>query len=227
MWCGLILLLLLQPFYGPLSGTTRVSRYQKKRSSAHLSWSSSNLCQLLPSTTIHSILPIQITCLTIFLHNLFPCPLWRYLLVWSRPHHIPYITSPNQCLLFAAHAHNIAACFAVVSILYHPLINCKDYDNRWIYLGQVCTHQMFFLLPSQVSKPVWACDIRARDIWARDIPLAEDSADWACDATSVASVPESAAVAEWTLAAAAAANDAGRSFEQFFGTCWTHFSWQL
>jgi len=39
------------------------------------SWSS-NLYQLLPSTTIHSILPVQITCLAIFLHNLSPCPLW-------------------------------------------------------------------------------------------------------------------------------------------------------
>ena len=40
------------------------------------SWSSSNLYQLLPSTTIHSILLVQITCLAIFLHNLFSCPLW-------------------------------------------------------------------------------------------------------------------------------------------------------
>jgi len=40
------------------------------------SWSSSNLYQLLPSTTIRSILLVQITCLAIFLHNLFPCPLW-------------------------------------------------------------------------------------------------------------------------------------------------------
>jgi len=30
-----LLLLLLQPFYGPLSGTTRVSRYQKKHSPTH------------------------------------------------------------------------------------------------------------------------------------------------------------------------------------------------
>jgi len=37
------------------------------------SWSSSNLYQLLPSTTIHSILPVQITCLAIFSHNLSPC----------------------------------------------------------------------------------------------------------------------------------------------------------
>ena len=33
----------LQPFYGPLSGTTRVSRYQKKHSPTYLSWSSSNI----------------------------------------------------------------------------------------------------------------------------------------------------------------------------------------
>ena len=82
------------------------------------SWSSSNLCQLLPSTTIHSILLVQITCLAIFLHNLFPCPL-VYLLVWSPPPHIPYISSPNQCLLFAAHAHTITTCFGVLSILYN------------------------------------------------------------------------------------------------------------
>jgi len=34
------------------------------------SWSSSNLHQLLPSTTIPSIIPVQITCLAVFLHNL-------------------------------------------------------------------------------------------------------------------------------------------------------------
>jgi len=32
-----------------------------------------------------------------------------YLLVWSPPPHIPYISSPNQCLLFATHAHTIAS----------------------------------------------------------------------------------------------------------------------
>jgi len=44
------------------------------------SWSSSNLCQLLPSTSIHSILLVQITCLAIFFcttsfHVLFGLPL--------------------------------------------------------------------------------------------------------------------------------------------------------
>jgi len=40
------------------------------------SWSSSSLYQLLLSTTIHGIRPVQIMCLAIFLHNLFPCPLF-------------------------------------------------------------------------------------------------------------------------------------------------------
>jgi len=42
-----------------------------------------------------------------------------YLLVCSPSPHIPYISSPNQCLLFATHAHTIATCFAVVPRLYH------------------------------------------------------------------------------------------------------------
>ena len=49
-------------------------------------WSSSNLYQLLPSTTIHSILPVQITCLTIFLHNLSPSDLWST--SWSGALHL-------------------------------------------------------------------------------------------------------------------------------------------
>jgi len=43
-----------------------VSRYQKKHSPTHLSWSSSNFYQLLPCTMIHSILSVQFTYLTIF-----------------------------------------------------------------------------------------------------------------------------------------------------------------
>jgi len=60
-----LLLLLLLLFYGPLSETTRVSRYQKKHSPTHLSWSLAFLYQLLPSIMIHSILRVQFTCLTV------------------------------------------------------------------------------------------------------------------------------------------------------------------
>ena len=86
------------------------------------SWSSSNLYQLLPSTTIHSILLFQIMCLAIFFAQPLSTSFLVYLLVWSPPPHIPYISSPNQCLLFATHAHTIATCFAVVSRLYHLLL---------------------------------------------------------------------------------------------------------
>ena len=48
-----------------------------------------------------------------------------YLLVWSPPPHIPYISSPNHYLLFSAHAHTIATCFAVVSILYRLFLDLE------------------------------------------------------------------------------------------------------
>jgi len=52
-----------------------------------------NLYPLLPSTTIHSILLVQITCLAIFLHNLFPHSLWST--SWSRALHlIFYVVLP-------------------------------------------------------------------------------------------------------------------------------------
>jgi len=50
------------------------------------SWSSSNLYRLLPSTTIHSILPVQITCLAVFLHNLCPRPLAQLLVITAGLH---------------------------------------------------------------------------------------------------------------------------------------------
>ena len=43
---------------------------------SHLCWSSNILYQPPPSTMIYSILPDQVTCLTVCLHNLSPCHLW-------------------------------------------------------------------------------------------------------------------------------------------------------
>jgi len=43
---------------------------------SHLSWSLTIHYQLLPSIMIHSILPVQFTCLTVFLYNLSPSPFW-------------------------------------------------------------------------------------------------------------------------------------------------------
>jgi len=72
------------------------------------SWSSSNLYQLLPSTTIHSILPVQITCLAIFFAQPLSTSSLVYLLAWSPPPHIPYISSPNQCLVLSLMTSNCA-----------------------------------------------------------------------------------------------------------------------
>jgi len=107
-----------QPFYGPLSGTTRVSRYQKKHSPTH-------------HPDHHPIIISFIHLSRSIASSLFKVRAWQsfaqplsmsslvYLLAWSPPPYIPYISSPNQCLLFAAHAHTIPTCFAVVSISYH------------------------------------------------------------------------------------------------------------
>jgi len=64
---------------------------------SHVSRSSIILYQLPTSTTIHSILPVQFTCLTVFLHNLCPSPV-VYLLVRNPTLHIPYMSSPNHGL---------------------------------------------------------------------------------------------------------------------------------
>ena len=73
-----------------------MSRYQKKHSPTHHSDPSSNPYQLLPSTTIHSILPVQIKCLAIFLQNLSPCPLWST--SWSGALHLIFHTFFTQSL---------------------------------------------------------------------------------------------------------------------------------
>jgi len=62
------------------------------------SWSSSNLYQLLPSTTIHSIFPVQTACLSIFLHNIFPCPLWST--SWSGTLHLIFHTFLHPITVF-------------------------------------------------------------------------------------------------------------------------------
>ena len=105
-----------QPFYGPLSRITRVSRYQKKHSPTHHPDHHPIFISFfhLPRSIASSLFKLrawQSFCTTFSMSSLV------YLLVWSPPPHIPYISSPNHCLLFAQHAHTIATCFAVISIL--------------------------------------------------------------------------------------------------------------
>jgi len=61
-----------QPFNGSWSGTTRVGRYQKK----HSPTLTHPIHQRPPFTTIHSILSVQFTCLTVLFDNLSPGPFW-------------------------------------------------------------------------------------------------------------------------------------------------------
>jgi len=101
-----------QPFYDPLSGTTRVSRYQKKHSPTHhpIFISFFHLPQSIASS-LFNLRAWQSFCTTSF-HVLFGLPLG---LEPSISYSIHFFTQS----LFAAHAHTIATCFAVVSNQYY------------------------------------------------------------------------------------------------------------
>jgi len=92
-----------QPFYGPLSGTIRVSRYQKKHSPTHhpdhhpIFISFFHLLRSIASS-LFRLGAWQSFCTT-SVHVLFSLV---YLLVWSLIPHIPYTFSLNQCL-FSQH----------------------------------------------------------------------------------------------------------------------------
>ena len=104
------------------SGTTQVSQYQKKHSPTHthrghqisISASSIHYDPWHPPYSIDA------------LYSLFPQSLSKfslvYLLAWHPPLHTPDISSPNHYLLFAAHAHTVATCFAVVLRLCHLIL---------------------------------------------------------------------------------------------------------
>jgi len=105
-----------------LSGTTRLSWYQK------------NIHPLTHIMVISYPLSASSICYnpwhppsSIYMHDsVFPQSLSKfclvYLFAWHPPLHTPYISSPNHCLLFAAHAHTIASCFAVVPIVCHLIL---------------------------------------------------------------------------------------------------------
>jgi len=126
-----LLLLLLQLHYGPLSGTTRVSQYQKKHSltpiliiNSPLSASSIYYDPQHPPCSIH--VP----------DSLFAQPLFKatlvYLLVWLLQ--TSCISSLNHCLLFATHANTIATCFAVVPKLCYLILVSLSTHYLELYL---------------------------------------------------------------------------------------------
>jgi len=65
--------------------------------------------------------PCSISCLTILLHHIFPGPLWSTFL--SETFHFIHYTFLHPIIVFfAAHAHTIITCFAVVLRLCHLFI---------------------------------------------------------------------------------------------------------
>jgi len=95
------------------------------------SWSSSDLYQLLPSSTIRSILLVQITCLAIFLHHLFPCPLCST--SWSGALHLIFHTFLHPISVFClrtegkwVHWHATREHHLLVSFVHNP-----STDSSW------------------------------------------------------------------------------------------------
>jgi len=118
----LFALILLQPLYGPLPGLT--------------GWASNR-------RNIHTLTPILVINYPLSAFSIYndpwhpPCSIYVpdsllaqlllksslvYLLVWHPPLHTPYISSPNHCLLFAAHVHTVATCFAAVPRLCYLIL---------------------------------------------------------------------------------------------------------
>jgi len=88
---------------------------------SHLSWSSIISYLLPPSVTIHGILCVQFMCLTVFFHNPIPSFLWSTF--WPGTYDFILHTFLHPVIvLFAAHAHTIANCFAVVPRLCHLIL---------------------------------------------------------------------------------------------------------
>ena len=107
---------------------------QKKHSPTHPSWSS-----YIPICLLHLL-----QSMASFLLN--PRAL-------HRPLHTPYISLPNHCLLFVAHAHTIATCFTVVPRLCHLIL--VSVSTLYLGLCLAASHHTSILpfssLPSEVS----------------------------------------------------------------------------
>jgi len=106
-----------------LSRTTRVSRCQKKHSLTYYTIVVINH-PLHASSIFYD--PWHPPCSIYVPDSRFPQSLSKFslidLLAWHPPLNTPYISSPNHCLLFAAHALTITACFVVVPKLCHLIL---------------------------------------------------------------------------------------------------------
>jgi len=96
-----------------------------------LSWSATNLYQLPPSTVIHSIIPLQFTCLTVFFTT---SPVLLGLPFGLEPSSSYFIHFITHCFLFATNVYIIATCFAAVLRLCHLFL----VSLSTLYLESIC-----------------------------------------------------------------------------------------
>ena len=128
------------------------------------SWSSSSLYQILPSTTIHSILLVQITCLAIFLHNLSPCPHQKgglsQLHIWLEREKTAMTPASAACSISGHVAQRRQQCHRRQCSLLHDLNNA---DASAHHLWQPSTHHNVNIPQSQ-----WQLHTRAQQLlrWA-------------------------------------------------------------
>jgi len=66
---------------------------------SHLSWSSVIPYLVPPSIAIHGILPVQFTCMTVFLHNLCPTFLW-FTSTWPGTFNFKLRKFPHPIIVF-------------------------------------------------------------------------------------------------------------------------------
>ena len=108
-----------RPFNGLWSGTTRVGRYQKKLfTHSHPSGSSCFLYHLSPFATVHGILFIQLTCLTVLTYNLFPGLLWSSPWSWTLNFMLHTFLHP-VIVIFSQHMSVPAQPTAAIPMLCH------------------------------------------------------------------------------------------------------------
>jgi len=100
-----------QLFYGTLSGTSQVSQYQKKHSPT-LTYHDHQQSFISLIAIIHSIIPVQSACSTIFLHNFTSSFLWP--ISGSGTLHFILHTFLHPVIIFATHAHTMTSCFTVL-----------------------------------------------------------------------------------------------------------------
>jgi len=148
-----------QSFYGPLSGTTSVSWYQKKHSPTHHPDHHPVFISFfhLPRSIASSLFKLRAWQ---SLHNPFLYPLSST--SWSGALHLIFHTFLHPIsLLFAAHAHTIATCFAVVSILYNLFL---------VFLSTPYLEHCLYLNITHLSEHSHLCSLKCHLIFFPDRP---------------------------------------------------------